>query len=1035
MVHMALAQGSYEDKVPSDDAEAFQVRNGSPTAPLGLDEYIEKVTGMPINDDDSESEVEITKVIGKGKRKAIEQVEWSDDDENPYESFKNRKSVKRKKLAATKKRLKDKAKDDAINRKIAKNKGGTSKQPERVWGDEPDYEMDDGMPEYLQLRRKEFDSTLHKLKVAGLRLPPDYSEIYFSDDDRLEDLEERPNFPSTVEPSRPYADIEMDKSLGVIPASIAQYLRDYQIEGVKFLHEKFVYQKGGILGDDMGLGKTVQVATFLTAAFGKTGDERDAKRMRKIRRAGEDLWYPRILIVCPGSLIENWKNELSRWGWWHVDKFHGSLSDKDSVLKSAQSGRLEIVITTYATYKNHKDDLNTISWDCVVADECHQLKERTSATTQAMNEVNALCRIGLTGTAIQNKYEELWTLLNWCSPGQVGPLSTWISTISTPMRIGQSHDANARQLKQGRLTAMRLARNLLPRFFLRRMKTLIAHQLPKKSDRVIFCGLTDLQQDAYERFLNSDMVQIVKQSGELCDCDSGKKRGWCCYTKLPASNTRWQTLVFPIITTLQKLSNHLALLLPSDTEPKEKQERDLDLIQTMVPDGWEKLYESRDSLTSLSNPEFCGKWKVLKKLLKFWHANGDKVLIFSHSVKLLRMLEHLFKSTSYNVSFLSGSMPYEERQATVDDFNADPDQFVFLISTKAGGVGLNITSANKVVIFDPNWNPSYDLQAQDRAYRIGQQRDVDAFRLVSAGTIEEVVYARQIYKQQQANIGYNASLERRYFKGVQNHKDQKGEIFGLHNLLSFHADDIILRDIVNKTNVAEAKAGVAMASFDVEAALNDEDNPLRADDDDENGAMSQLAALIVEGDDAKAKKNPKPSPKSDPITAILASCVEYTHENSEVVGSSKVEERLSRRAEETGGDAGYGEEVLFDGSAPLSRDGNFLYEFHPPEEVMMRQFCTMAKTFGFANATEFAFVVEGWTQKQRTNFLERFYLKRKERLVELANGSLGVGDDIASGQERLGDIVLEQKEVLDTGVDEQEGLDTDADTESGDDEL
>ncbi|PQE32856.1 hypothetical protein CJF32_00001332 [Rutstroemia sp. NJR-2017a WRK4] len=832
MVRMPHARG-YDDEISSDDPEAFQVGNRSRDAPLGLDEYIEslsslvpqvasnvlirslEVTGTPVNDDDTdaESEVEITKVIDKGKRKAIEQVEWSEDDENPYESFKNRKSAKRKKLAATKKRLKDKAKDAAINRKIEKGKGGASKNPERVWGDEPDYEMDDDVPEYLQVRRKEFDSNLHKLKVAGLRLPPDYSEMYFSDDDRLEDLEERPNFPSTIEPSRPYADIEMDQ-----------------------------------------------------------------------------------------------------WGWWHVDKFHGSLSEKDSVLKSAQSGRLEIVITTYATYKNHKDDLNTISWDCVIADECHQLKERTSATTQAMNEVNALCRIGLTGTAIQNKYEELWTLLNWCSPGQVGPLSTWISTISTPMRIGQSHDANARQLKQGRLTAMRLARNLLPRFFLRRMKTLIAHQLPKKSDRVIFCGLTNLQQDAYERFLNSDVVQIVKRSGELCDCNSKKKRGWCCYTKLPASNTKWQALVFPIIITLQKLSNHLALLLPSDSEPKEKQERDLDLIQTMVPDGWEKLYESRDSLISLSNPEFCGKWKVLKKLLKYWHANGDKVLIFSHSVKLLRMLEHLFKSTSYNVSFLSGSMPYEERQATVDDFNADPDQFVFLISTKAGGVGLNITSANKVVIFDPNWNPSYDLQAQDRAYRIGQQRDVDAFRLVSAGTIEEVVYARQIYKQQQANIGYNASLERRYFKGVQNNKDQKGEIFGLHNLLSFHADDIILRDIVNKTNVAEAKAGVAMASFDVEAALNDEDNPLRADDDDENGAMSQLAALIVEGDGATAKKNTKPTPKSDPITAILASCVEYTHENSEVVGSSKVEERLSRRAEETGGDAGYGEEVLFDDS-------------------------------------------------------------------------------------------------------------------------
>lgn len=294
----------------------------------------------------------------------------------------------------------------------------------------------------------------------------------------------------------------------------------------------------------------------------------------------------------------------------------------------------------------------------------------------------------------------------------------------------------------------------------------------------------------------------------------------------------------------------------------------------------------------------------------------------------------------------------------------------------------------QVVIFDPNWNPSYDLQAQDRAYRIGQLRDVDSFRLVSAGTIEEVVYARQIYKQQQANIGYNASMERRYFKGVQNALNQKGEIFGLDNLLTFHADEILLRDIVNKTNVAETRAGVAMASFDVQAALDDDDNPLRVDDDDPNGAMSQLAALITEGEeDIKRKKTKKPTPKSDPIAAILASAgVEYTHENSEVVGSSKIEERLSRRAEETGGEIGYGEEVLFGPTSvhgSIENNNTIRYEFHPPEDVMKRQFCTMAKTFGFASATEFAFVVEGWTQKQRTDCLERFYARRRERLGEL----------------------------------------------------
>ncbi|KAH8685756.1 DNA excision repair protein-like protein [Tricladium varicosporioides] len=985
MSHTARAEG-YEDEITEDEGDSDN-RSRILKPIITTDDYIERITGR-IADDDSDSSIGITRVESrdKGKRKAGEKIEWSDDDSDAYTKFANRKSVKRKKLNATKKKLNAKAKDAFAELKKAKGKGELSKGREMVWGDTSDNEfIDEEMPEYLVERRRAFDQKQQKLEESGLQFPPNYNEIYFSDDERLAELKERPDFDASVAPSRKYEDIHLPHSLGVIPASIAQYLRGYQVDGVAFLHELFIYQKGGILGDDMGLGKTVQVVAFLTAAFGKTGDERDAKRMRKMRRAPAKPWYPRVLIVCPGSLMANWENELNRWGWWHIDKFHGSIADKIAVAEAAKSGRLEIVITTYQTYRNQKDQLNLILWDCVVADECHILKEKTSETTIAMNEVNALCRIGLTGTAIQNKYEELYTLLNWTNPGRFGPMSTWKNSISTPLRIGQSHDATYHQLKIARETAKKLVQNLLPQFFLRRMKSLIAHQLPRKRDQVVFCPLTEKQREAYELFLESDMVEVVRNSSEECECKSGKKAGWCCHTMMLGSNTKWQALVFPVIATLQKLSNHLALLIPNSNDQSEKQERDLEFLKIVVPDDWKMLYTNRESLFNLSNPEFCGKWKILKKLLKLWHDNEDKVLIFSHSVRLLKMLRHLFDNTGYNVSFLSGEMPNEDRQKTVDDFNTDPHQFVFLISTKAGGVGLNITSANKVVIFDPNWNPSYDLQAQDRAYRIGQLRDVEVFRLVSAGTVEEIVYARQIYKQQQANIGYNASTERRYFKGVQNNAGQKGEIFGLDNLLSFHAENIILREIVNKTNIAEAKRGVDILEVNMEDALNDEDNPLRVDDDDKgDGAMSQLAAMIAEGDGLKTKKE-KPKLKIDAIQAILASAgVEYTHENSEVVGSSKVEAELSRRAEETGNDIDFGEQRLFaESQSQAPGPTKIRYEFQPPEDVMIRQFCTMAKTFGFPNATEFALVVEGWTQKQRTDCLERFYLRRRERIAEL----------------------------------------------------
>ncbi|KAF4445722.1 hypothetical protein F53441_10564 [Fusarium austroafricanum] len=888
-----------------------------------------------------------------------EKVEWTgDEDELP---------VKPKKRRGGRKSIRNKKRNDVH---------GENEAPK------DDFELA-GLPEYLVERRRKFDTNRKLHHVNALMVPPDYSGIHFEETRRLRELEERPNFgeSSGIKPSRPYKDIELPQSAGLIPAAIAQYLRDYQVAGVSFLHRKFVFQEGGILGDDMGLGKTVQVAAFLTVAFGKTGDERDAKRLRQIRQY-PDRWYPRILIICPGSLIMNWKNELNRWGWWHTDLFHGS--HKEDALSTARAGRIEIMITTYDTYKNSRSSINMVQWDAVIADECHRLKDRNSETTKALNEVNALCRLGLTGTAIQNRYEELWTLLDWTNPGHFGALSEWTQRVTKPLTVGQSHDATKAQLSLARTTANKLVQNLLPQYFLRRMKTIIAEQLPKKTDRVVFCPLTDLQREAYEEFLKSADIDILRSLSEPCCGD--KKRGWCCDSVL-SGGVPWQNIVFPSMIVLQKLANHLTLLVPWTTDLKAKHESDLDTLRTCLPEQWEHLYDNRDRIKNLVNPEFCGKWKVLKKLLKFWHSNGDKVLVFSHSVRLLRILQHLFTNTSYTVSYLDGSLSYEQRQEVVDTFNSDPTQFVFLISTKAGGVGLNITSANKVVIVDPHWNPSYDLQAQDRAYRIGQTRDVEVFRLISLGTVEEIVYARQIYKQQQANIGYTASSERRYFKGVQQDTDRKGEIFGLANIFTYHNDSGLLQEIVNKTNIAEAKAGVHLVDVDMEKAAKDgEDLAIvkNEEPDAEDGGMSQLATLLTAEnqqrmlDSKKAKK-----PKSDAIQAILTSAgVEYTHDNSEVIGSSKVEEQLSRRAammSYSSGDVD-GQSAFFAESDDERGDG-LHGMYNPPEEVMVRHFCEMAREFGFANATDFALVVESLSQEKRRNCLDSFYKRRETKLI------------------------------------------------------
>lgn len=966
-------------------------------APIG---GAQEIITLDSDEDGSENHLKNNIILKEEERKRkaepefSEKVEWTDESDTVPVAKPKTKRAKRK----------------SVPKRRSTGAAGPAASAEDGPFDD-DWQLE--LPDYLIQRRQEFDANRKRLHEAALMLPPDYSGIDLGDVNRIENLSERPVFPSTsgIHPVRAYEDIELTQSAGLIPASIAQYLRDYQIDGVKFLHRKFVYQEGGILGDDMGLGKTVQVIAFLTTAFGKTGDERDAKRVRQLR-LHTCRWYPRILIICPGSLLVNWKNELDRWGWWHAEIYHGA--NKDDILGTMRSGMSEIMITTYDTYKNSRSAVNMVQWDAVIADECHRLKGHNSETTKAMNEINSLCRIGLTGTAIQNKYEELWVLLDWTNPGNFGTRAEWTQTISKPLAVGQSHEATLAQLSLARQTAQKLVHNLLPRYFLRRMKTLIADQLPKKTDRVVFCPLTDLQKKAYDNFLESEDVTTIRTISESCEHE--RKRGWCCGRYL-SSGKNWQSAVFPSMMSLQKLANHMTLLVPSTTDLDVKQDSEVNTLKICVPDKWQTLYAQRDQIGNLVNPEFCGKWKVMKKLLKFWHGNGDKVLVFSHSVRLLRILQHLFTNTSYTVSYLDGSLSYEQRQGVVDTFNSDPTQFVFLISTRAGGVGLNITSANKVVIVDPHWNPSFDLQAQDRAYRIGQTRDVEVFRLISLGTVEEIVYARQVYKQQQANIGYTASSERRYFRGVQQDADRKGEIFGLSNIFTFHSDSGLLRDIVNKTNIAEAKVGVSLAEVDMDqaAAKAEEDFvPVKAEEDD-NG-VGHFAALLTAEDRKPGANGRGGTPrKSDAVLAILASAgVEYTHDNAEVIGTSKVEEQLSRRAAM----ASWENEVeaqsaLFAGSQEGIQDLDALHSvFNPPEQVRLRQFCEMAREFGFANAQEFALVVEGWTQEQRRNCLDMFYKRRQEKLAQEAERMLDEkNDDMVKKQELDDGSILRSVEL------------------------
>lgn len=689
----------------------------------------------------------------------------------------------------------------------------------------------------------------------------------------------RPDF--NTEPPQPDQDVLHDGRI-LIPAATARWLRPYQVDGVAYLWQLYASRTGGLLGDDMGLGKTVQVITFLNAVFGKTGvEEHDKPLMRDRRSAGRA--HPRVLIVCPSTLLYNWEAELERWSWTHHCIYHGA--NKHEELEAARQGYKEVCLTTYQTYTNDADRINMITWDVVIADECHAIRNPAAQVTAAMQRINSKCRVGLTGTAIQNDLGEFWTLLNWCRPGSMLSKRDWDRAVAGPIKNGQKHDATQGEVLLGREKARELHKAVAGRLMLRRTKQLIAHELPKKIDRIVFCGLTPRQVEAYDNLMLHDEVVALKSLAQTSP-------------KTAEQQQQLRDWLFKWITILRMLSNHLALIHPnaSRTTNSAKLAEACDRIRWALPgegDAWcngQLMKYGRDA-------DNCGKWKVLQQLLRLWKREGCKVLIFSGSLKLLEFLGDLMLDENYISVKLTGDQGRAERQEALDEFNNHPECFVFLISVKAGGVGLNITAANRVVIFDPSWNPAHDLQAQDRAYRIGQTRDVEVFRLIGQGTMEEVVYARQVYKQQQANIGYNASKERRYFDGVQGDRGQQGELFGITNLLTFHGQNHVLKRILQGTNIAERQYHqLQVAELHTDAA---EAAPGQKSEDGFDDGVSDFIEDSLRGADGLKKR----TDGADGVNAILSNLgVQYTHRNDDILGGSRVEELISSRARDAKGD-------------------------------------------------------------------------------------------------------------------------------------
>ncbi|KAB0351316.1 hypothetical protein FD754_016173 [Muntiacus muntjak] len=488
----------------------------------------------------------------------------------------------------------------------------------------------------------------------------------------------------------------------------------YQQTGVRWLWELHCQQAGGILGDEMGLGKTIQIIAFLAGLS-----------YSKIRTRGSNYRFEGLgptIIVCPTTVMHQWVKEFHTW-WppFRVAILHetGSFTHKKEKLVRDIAHCHGILITSYSYIRLMQDDISRHDWHYVILDEGHKIRNPNAAITLACKQFRTPHRIILSGSPMQNNLRELWSLFDFIFPGKLGTLPVFMEQFSVPITMGGYSNASPVQVKTAYKCACVLRDTINP-YLLRRMKSDVkmSLSLPDKNEQVLFCRLTDEQHKVYQNFIDSKEVYRIL-NGEM--------------------------QIFSGLVALRKICNHPDLFSGGPKNLKG------------IPD--EELGEDQFGYWKRS-----GKMIVVESLLKIWHKQGQRVLLFSQSRQMLDILEVFLRAQNYSYLKMDGTTAIASRQPLITRYNEDTSIFVFLLTTRVGGLGVNLTGANRVIIYDPDWNPSTDTQARERAWRIGQKKQVTVYRLLTAGTIEEKIYHRQIFKQFLTNRVLKDPKQRRFFK-------------------------------------------------------------------------------------------------------------------------------------------------------------------------------------------------------------------------------------------------------------------------------
>ena len=604
--------------------------------------------------------------------------------------------------------------------------------------------------------------------------------------------------PKTVPLGKQIVDVVVDPLVGV-------HLRDHQRQGVKFLYECVMGMKqfngeGAILADDMGLGKTLQTIALLWTLMKQNPVYGDPPVVRK------------VLIVCPVTLISNWRKEFHKWlGSSRVGVF--VLDDKRNRLTDFTKGlAYNVMIVGYEKLRNLQDDLaGGAGVDIIVADEGHRLKTLQNKSGQAIQSMNATKRIILSGTPIQNDLREFFTAVDLVNPGVLGPFKAFVKEFEGPIVRSRQPEAIRKDIEKGESRYEEL-RSITSMFILRRTADVLAKYLPPKTEYVLFCRPTSTQADIYRNVLACPMFQYAVGNAESA---------------------------FQLIAILKKLCNSPSLLSANNNESST-------MSSLQLPPKLLRHFTASSS----------AKIRVLDELLHSIHTSTtEKVVLVSNYTSTLNLFATLLSSLSLPFLRLDGSVPISKRQSLVDDFNRLPASscFAFLLSAKAGGTGLNLIGASRLVLYDVDWNPATDLQAIARIHRDGQKRHCRIYRFLLKGSLEEKIWQRQVTK-----IGLADSVMSN--QDNNNHDDDaKGEKNGIAQFSRDELKDLFRLDEESKCQTHELLGCECGGHGDfggITPCVSDSGDEFLDESCDILPTLIKASALDGKGDDDDDETNP-----------------------------------------------------------------------------------------------------------------------------------------------------------------------------------